>query len=525
MKSTFYLFLLSLLVIVSCSEDDPPISEPQPEDPMVMLSNDQGFGSILTDENGNTLYFFSRDAGNESNCSGSCIDNWPVFYIEDLKIDTGLDIDDFGQISRPDGANQTTYKGWPLYYFDGDLDPGDINGDGVNNVWFVAKPDYQLMLINHQLTGHDGIQYQSDYSEGQEVFQYLVDDYGRTLYGFLRDRFNINNFTKEDFSNDAVWPIYESSNASIPSTINSSLIQVINVHGREQITYNGWPLYYFGQDEMTRGNNKGISFPAPGVWPVITPGMDQAPTPENVLLSEHETLGNILTDQEGMTLYFFTVDSKEESNCIDNCIVNWPVFYQEDIIPANGLDESDFGEITRIDGSMQTTFKGWPLYYFINDNSAGDANGESINNVWFVAKPDYSIMLVNAQLVGHDGIEYNSQYEPGQEVTQYFVDSYGVTLYGFINDTFNKNNFTKDDFSNDAVWPIFEIDKIQFPSSIDASLFEVIDVHGRKQLTYKGWPLYYFGQDEMIRGNNKGISFPAPGVWPIITVDIGNAPS
>ena len=51
----------------------------------------------------------------------------------------------------------------------------------------------------------------------------------------------------------------------------------IEVFGRVQLTYNGWPLYYFGQDGQTRGFNKGISFPTPGVWPVPGPGFNQAP--------------------------------------------------------------------------------------------------------------------------------------------------------------------------------------------------------------------------------------------------------
>ncbi len=55
-------------------------------------------------------------------------------------------------------------------------------------------------------------------------------------------------------------------------------------------------------------------------------------------------------------------------------------------------------------------------------------------------------------------------------------------------------------------------DKI--PSILKASDFGTIDVHGKTQLTYKGWPLYYFGQDSQ-RGDNKGISVPAPGIWPI----------
>ncbi|MGI8635373.1 MAG: hypothetical protein ACR2KZ_08215 [Segetibacter sp.] len=42
-------------------------------------------------------------------------------------------------------------------------------------------------------------------------------------------------------------------------------------------------------------------------------------------------------------------------------------------------------------------------------------------------------------------------------------------------------------------------------------------------MTYKGWPMYYFGADSMKRGLNKGVSVPAPGVWPAIMKDVAPA--
>jgi hypothetical protein len=42
---------------------------------------------------------------------------------------------------RSDGSSQVTYGGWPLYYYSGDAAPGDVNGQGVNGVWYVVSPD------------------------------------------------------------------------------------------------------------------------------------------------------------------------------------------------------------------------------------------------------------------------------------------------------------------------------------------------------------------------------------------------
>lgn len=250
---------------------------------------------------------------------------------------------------------------------------------------------------------------------------------------------------------------------------------------------------------------------------------DDEPTPTepeySVQLSEDPTLGKILTDANGKTLYYFSLDHNGESVfCVDNCIDAWPIFYQANLTLGAGLDASDFGKVTRADGTQQSTYKGWPLYYFANDAAAGETKGEGVNDVWFVAKPDYSIMLVKAQLIGKDpnGVEtkLTSDYEEGEGQTFYFTDGEGNTLYRFYADTKNQNNYTESDFSNNALWPIYGPELGAIPSIINQSDFQTIDVFGRPQITYKGWPLYTFEQDQK-RGDNFGVGFPQPGIWPI----------
>ena len=149
--------------------------------------------------------------------------------------------------------------------------------------------------------------------------------------------------------------------------------------------------------------------------------------------------------------------------------------------------------------------------------AAGQTNGEGIGGVWFVAKPDYSLMLANAQLIGSNGKSYTSLYVEGTGNTKYFTDAAGRTLYSFSPDKNNKNTFTKADLSNNSIWPVYEIDTKVLPSVITKDLISVIDVFGKKQMTYKGWPLYYFSQDAK-RGDNKGVSIgAAPGFWPVLT--------
>lgn len=249
------------------------------------------------------------------------------------------------------------------------------------------------------------------------------------------------------------------------------------------------------------------------------------PIVKEVKLENDTQLGSILTDKEGHTLYYFANDATATNNCTGGCESVWPIFNVDNLSVeklGSGLDLSDFATITTNSGKKQLTYKGRPLYYYaplingINVQEApGKTGGENIGGVWFVAKPDYTIMLTNAQLVGHDGKNYMSNYIEGTGKTLYFTDAKGITLYTFKNDKQNKNNFTAPDFSNNGVWPIYETDKIVVPSGLDKTSFGSIIVFGRKQLTYKGWPLYHFGQDNMIMGSNKGVSFPSPGVWPV----------
>ena len=65
-------------------------------------------------------------------------------------------------------------------------------------------------------------------------------------------------------------------------------------------------------------------------------------------------------------MYFFSKDSKNVSNCPDgSCTDIWPVFYEENLTLDQGLVASDFGTIIRPNGAKQITYKGWPLYYFL----------------------------------------------------------------------------------------------------------------------------------------------------------------
>ena len=274
------LLITSVIVITQCKKSDVVVV---PVDPFkVKLGTSTTLGKYLTDKDENALYFFAHDAAGVNTCTGGCTANWPIFKASGLtmaNIPSGLAIADFDSIDSPSGK-QLTYKGWPLYYYaPGGVreNPKETTGDKVGGVWFVAKPDYTIMLATAQLHASDLKNYivslTNVYSEGTGMTTYFTDSIGRTLYAFFRDSANINKYTKADFSNNPAWPIYETDKIVVPSTLNKTLFSSINVFGKKQLTYKGWPMYYVKGDVDAagkfRGYNTGVYGPLPTKWPIF----------------------------------------------------------------------------------------------------------------------------------------------------------------------------------------------------------------------------------------------------------------
>lgn len=207
--------------------------------------------SILTDGKGMTLYYFTMDANGKSASTGNVAKAWPAFYAASISVSPPLSAADFGSITRDDGSMQTTFRGWPLYYWFKDKVPGDMSGEGVGKVWYVVKaPAYTVMIA----TSH--------------------------------------------------------------------------------------------------------------------------------------ALGNYLVDGDGNSLYYFAKDSVGTSACNGDCIKNWPAFTASSLVLPSALKPSDFGTITRPDGSSQVTYKGYPLYTWKKDGMRGDVTGQGVGKVWFVVNPE-----------------------------------------------------------------------------------------------------------------------------------------
>ncbi|MBC7937280.1 MAG: hypothetical protein H7Y86_18195 [Rhizobacter sp.] len=286
MKNTLFsalAFAMLSLTFTSCEKDDDPPGNPATNN--LHLDSSVALGRYIVDKKGRTLYFFANDANGQSNCTGGCFTNWKPLSVDSTSglYDAGLTAADFTIVP---GTRQLAYKGWPMYYYtpaNVQEAIGQTSGEGIGGVWFVAKPDYTIMIANHQLTGANAVNYLGNYTPGDGRSIYFTDAKGITLYSISRDSALNNNFTLADFSNNAIWPVYEQPTIVVPSTLNKTLFVVMDVFGRKQLTFNGWPLYYFGADNMTPGSNKGItvppSQPVGSIWRIVNTTLPAAPTP------------------------------------------------------------------------------------------------------------------------------------------------------------------------------------------------------------------------------------------------------
>ena len=116
--------------------------DPEAKTLTVKLGQSAALGKFLTDEQGFTLYVFMNDPRNTSTCEAECAQRWPPFLTAGKPLaGPGVNAALLGTIRRKDGTTQVTYNGHPLYYFSGDAKPGDTNGQGFNNLWYVIGPD------------------------------------------------------------------------------------------------------------------------------------------------------------------------------------------------------------------------------------------------------------------------------------------------------------------------------------------------------------------------------------------------
>jgi predicted lipoprotein with Yx(FWY)xxD motif len=231
------------------------------------------------------------------------------------------------------------------------------------------------------------------------------------------------------------------------------------------------------------------------------PGAGGAPPAANVVVQTNAFLGRYLTDTAGRTLYTYGADlpgdcnTPPKSTCVDDCLVSWPLFDAGARVLGAGLDDAAFGSIDRGDGTWQTTYYGWPLYYYKSDLTLGQLTGQGKGKTWHVAEltlPAVQIMKVN----------------PG--TLKYLGDRLGRTLYVSAADqvgTLDADPVSACDKECLATFTPFRDKRLSVVTSLEEADFSVFARNGAGglQLAYKGMPLYSAVTDQK-SGDMSGLA-------------------
>jgi len=487
----------------------PPPDNTQLAAPGITSATSIGFA--FTKESDNlTLYVFENDRGDsdgdgsgDSDCNAACADTWPPLLANAASVADGA----FTIITRDDGSNlQWAFHGLPLYTYSGDAAAGDVNGEGLNGIWFVARPDPWLeadvdatakgtvFVGRGSVTNVDG-------SGGQAADR--ADRDGLTLYTFENDRNDTDGDGPGDSDCNAAcaetWPpLYADDGA----TESGSFTIVARDDGTRQWALQGLPLYFFTPDAApgdTSGEGLGsvwfVARPKPfetadsEIGPILAgatsvPGVDAA----GAMTLDRANLA-------GFSLYVFDNDANDtdgdgagDSDCNAGCAVFWPPLFAD----AAATPTGPFTLVTRDDGSLQWAINGEPLYFFANDTAAGDVAGDEFNGVWHLART--APIQVGGAIFEARGEIADVDAAGNQAGT--VSDKTGFTLYRFDDDRNDAEGDGPDDSDCNGgcavTWPPL------YATAADKSVgdFGIIDRDdGSQQWVYQGDPLYFYVGD------------------------------
>jgi predicted lipoprotein with Yx(FWY)xxD motif len=119
-----------------------------------------------------------------------------------------------------------------------------------------------------------------------------------------------------------------------------------------------------------------------------TPASTPTQTASGTVNVASSSLGSILVDAQGRTLYLFMNDTAGKSNCSGGCATNWPPLEATGApTGGTGVDASLLGTTQRDDGKSQVVYNQHPLYHFAADAAAGDTKGQGVGGNWYVVSP------------------------------------------------------------------------------------------------------------------------------------------
>ena len=227
----------------------------------------------------------------------------------------------------------------------------------------------------------------------------VAGENGLTLYIFTPDEPGVSNCNG---GCAVAWPpltVPDGETPTLGAGVSGEVSLITRDDGTQQVALNGQALYFY-QDDSVAGEANGQA--VNDVWWVLDPAGAQigGPTPElidetpTVELGGNDTLGEFLVAANGLTLYIFTPDEPGVSNCNGGCAVAWPpLTVEEGAMPVAGAGvNGELSLITRDDGTQQVALDGAALYFYQDDAAPGEANGQDVNDVWFVIDANGNIV-------------------------------------------------------------------------------------------------------------------------------------
>ena len=255
---------------------------------VAVKSAESDLGPILVGVDGRTLYGFTNDTPTQSNCEGTCAEAWPPVVVPaNWTVAPGVDSGIFNTITRPDGTLQLVAGKYPLYAYSGDTAPGDVNGQGSGDVWFVVDTAGALVESDAATETTDVTETTENATTENATTENvaaneappkavfvgetplgvaLTDADGFTLYGFTKD--GDGHPTCNDACADA-WPPLLVDGDTLPEGLDPAVFSVVERDdGSFQLKAGKWPLYRFaGDDEPGQTNGQGSG----DVWFVVNP--------------------------------------------------------------------------------------------------------------------------------------------------------------------------------------------------------------------------------------------------------------
>jgi predicted lipoprotein with Yx(FWY)xxD motif len=98
------------------------------------------------------------------------------------------------------------------------------------------------------------------------------------------------------------------------------------------------------------------------------------------------TVGPVLADAKGFTVYWYAKDTAMTSACTGSCATAWPPVTGKPVAAMGVRLVGKFGTIKRANGVLQATYKGHPLYTYAGDSAPGQIKGNGLGGIWHVLK-------------------------------------------------------------------------------------------------------------------------------------------